>query len=86
MARPISMDDALAACRVRLGELTYENTLLREQLKTTEAELEDAQAGMPMPPTAPPGMEPHPADVEIRETEAKSPVSGGASRPERTGQ
>lgn len=86
MARPISMDDALAACRVRLGELTYENTLLREQLKTTEAELEEAQTGLPTPPSAPPGMDPQPAGpVEIRETEAKVPVSGGASRPGSTG-
>lgn len=81
------MQDALAACEVKLGQLTYENTLLRAQLKLTEGELDEAQAGLPMPPSGPPSMEPHPADpVEIRETEAKAPLSGGASRQERTGQ
>lgn len=85
MARQISMEAALEACEVKLGQLTFQNVLLKMQLDEAEAELEQ-QSGLPTPPSAPPGMEPQPAGpVEIRETEAKSPVSGGASRPGSTG-
>ena len=85
MARQISMEDALAACEVKLGQLTFQNVLLKTQLDAAEAELEERQAGPPSPPSEPPGMQPHPADPEIRETEARAPVSGGASRSERSG-
>lgn len=70
----ISMEAGLAACREKLGELTYENVLLRAQLKAAEAELEDRTAQHKKPAATPD------APVEIQETEAKTSVSGGASR------
>lgn len=76
MSRQISMEDALAACEVRLGQLTFQNTLLKAQLDAAEAEL-DAQSGPPTPPPTPPATVPHPADPEIRETEAKAPARRG---------
>lgn len=58
MKQQISMEAGLAACRERLGELTYENVLLRATVTELEAENErlrthqpDAQSnGMPPSP------------------------------------
>lgn len=84
MARQISMEAALEACEVKLGQLTFQNVLLKMQLDEAEAELEQ-RGGMPTPPSGPPTMDMPAGPAEIRETEAKAPVSGGASRPGSTG-
>jgi phage shock protein A len=44
MARQISMEAGLAACREHMGELTYQVALLRAQLTEAEAEVASLKA------------------------------------------
>lgn len=54
MTRQITMEAGLAACKKHMGELTYENVLLRAQLAEAEMEIEQLrrQVGQPQPAAA----------------------------------
>lgn len=86
MSTTISMEAGLAACKSRLGELTYENVLLRatvdEQTATIERlqeELQQALAAAPPDGEAPGGDEPGNGRHAAPET-ATASGAGTASR------
>jgi hypothetical protein len=64
MGQQISMEDALTACREKLGEQAYENALLRARVSVLErraAELETETAHLRNAPQPPAGSGPEAA-------------------------